>query len=117
MNGLTEDRLEAGKKSWADNDLLNELLRSSNLTCPDGSLILELGPNGWVMQSVATGGGGVPVRITGIHPDSPIDDNVRMFIGDVYGNGSQEEATEEDVTIRILNLAAGVTEYPTGFLT
>ena len=114
MNSLTENQLEPGKKSWADNDLLNQLLRSCNLTCPDGSLLLELGPNGWVLQVVGSGGG-VPVRITGVHPDSPTGtSDVRIFRGDAYANGSETTASTEDITIRIMGLAANVAEYPTG---
>lgn len=55
-----------------------------------------------------TGGGGVLLRITGLHTDSPAS-GVRMYVGDIYGNGSTAVATQAGVTVRIPGLAADVT--------
>lgn len=57
------------------------------------------------------GGGGAPVRITGVHPDSPTT-GVRMFQGDAYANGTEEDASAEDVTIRIMDIAEDVETFP-----
>jgi len=48
------------------------------------------------------------VRITGLHADSPAT-GVRMYLGDVYGNGSASAATATGVTVRIPDIAADVT--------
>ena len=54
----------------------------------------------------------VPVKITGIHDNSPAVDGTKevIFVGDVYGNGKSDDiadVTESDVTIRILQIANG----------
>lgn len=53
-------------------------------------------------------GGGVPLKITGLHADSPTS-GVRMYKGDVYGNGTAASATLSNVTVRIPGIAANVT--------
>ena len=53
-------------------------------------------------------GGGVPLKITGLHADSPTT-GVRMYKGDVYGNGTAASATLSNVTVRIPGIAANVT--------
>jgi hypothetical protein len=50
----------------------------------------------------------VLLKVTGLHSDSPAS-GVRMYKGDIYGNGSQSAATSEDVTVRILGVATNVT--------
>lgn len=47
------------------------------------------------------------VKITGLHDDSPTS-GVRMYKGDVYEDGSEEDATKEDVTIRVAGVEADV---------
>ena len=72
-------------------------VRNNTLTIPERPRTISKG-----------GGGGVPVRIVGFHPDSPTgDDNVRIFRGKAYANGSAAPASTEDITIRIMGLAAG----------
>ena len=79
-------------------------VRNNTLTIPELPRTISKG-----------GGGGVPVRITGIHPDSPTgESSVYIFRGDAYAKGSEAAASTEDITIRIMGLAAGVAEYPTG---
>ena len=112
MNSLTENQLEAGKKSWADNDLLNELLRSSNIECPDGSLILELGPNGWVIQ-VATGGNTACAAI--ITGKTGTDYDVDLY-GDGLDSTKTGTATMQIVEIHINDVVPTGTKviaYPT----
>ncbi|NLF18387.1 MAG: hypothetical protein GX595_14215 [Lentisphaerae bacterium] len=53
-------------------------------------------------------GGGVPLKITGLHSDSPTT-GVRMYKGDVYGAGTAASATLTGVTVRIPGIAADVT--------
>ena len=48
------------------------------------------------------------LKITGLHSDSPAS-GVRMYLGDLYANGSEVAATTEDVTVRIPGIAADVT--------
>ena len=56
----------------------------------------------------------VPVRITGVHPDSPVGaGDVRMFRGDVYPDGSGESASTTAATIRVMGLAANIADYST----
>lgn len=56
----------------------------------------------------AVGGGGSLLRITGLHSDSPAS-GVRMYVGDIYVNGTESAATSTNVTVRIPDIAADVT--------
>lgn len=59
------------------------------------------------------GGGTVLLKVTGLHSDSPAS-GVRMFKGDVYGNGTGAAATLTNVTVRIPGIAADVTSPSCG---
>jgi hypothetical protein len=50
-----------------------------------------------------------PVKILGVHPDSPLA-GTRMFYGCVYGNGSSENPTDFNATIKIPGLSAAVSD-------
>ena len=49
------------------------------------------------------------VKITNVHPDSPLGSNVRVYQGDVYesATGFDGAATETDVTIIVDRIAGG----------
>ena len=54
----------------------------------------------------------VPVRITGVHPNSPVGaGDVRMFVGDAYADGSDASASTDDVTIKVMGLAVNISSY------
>lgn len=57
--------------------------------------------------------GGILLRITGTHSDSPAS-GVRMYLGSIYGNGSAAAATATGVTVRIPGIAADVTAPSSG---
>lgn len=60
------------------------------------------------LANASIGAGGVLLKITGTHADSPTS-GVRMYTGNVYGNGSEATPTATGVTIRIPGIAANVT--------
>ena len=53
-------------------------------------------------------GSAVLLKITGLHSDSPAS-GVRMYLGNIYANGSVATATTTGVTVRIPGIAANVT--------
>jgi len=56
----------------------------------------------------------VPVRITGVHPNSPVgDDDVKTYTANCFANGPETYATLDGVSVRALQIAAGET-IPTG---
>jgi len=67
----------------------------------------------WNLDKPAVSLGGIgteiaTVQLTGLHPFSPAA-GVRMYTGDVYGNGSTSAATASNVAIRIPGIAPNVT--------
>lgn len=66
-----------------------------------------------LIEALEGGSGGYLVKINSVHPDSPTGaSDMHMFQGDVFGNGSEEDATEEDVTIRIVDNPLGSDDFP-----
>lgn len=57
--------------------------------------------------AAAVEGSAVLLKITGLHSDSPAS-GVRMYLGDLYANGSAAAATTTGVTVRIPGIAADV---------
>jgi len=55
----------------------------------------------------AGGGKSTDVIITGVHPDSPVGANVRVYRGTEHDNGPAKAATATDVTIIAGNIAGG----------
>lgn len=64
----------------------------------------------WLLSIGSGGGGVVPVKITGLHPETPRgtpnEDHDYMFQGDIYENGTKNPATLTNQTIRQMNNAA-----------
>lgn len=100
MSDQTIDKRTPTGHGWLSNALRNELRRRSRLVCPDGTLRISLGPDGWMLQGAPAGDGGYLVQITGVHPDSPVGvGDVRIYRGNVYDNGWNVTPIATDVTI------------------
>lgn len=65
------------------------------------------------IEVLADGGGTRTIRplllkITGLHSDSPAS-GVRMYVGNIYNNGTEASPTQTGVTVRIPELGADIT--------
>ena len=70
----------------------------------DGHRVEVLGDGGFGAGSVRA----LLLKITGLHSDSPAS-GVRMYVGNIYNNGTEASPTQTGVTVRIPDLGADIT--------